>query len=597
MGFFDGLTGAAGGALAGSSFGPAGTVAGGLAGAVGGLFGGNRVQGQRPFNLPILKPGPAVKGTMINTLFGPQNINPNALLGGSNAASAYQNLSSRPTNPNPASLPQGSTTNTLSANPVPNVPSVSSTGQTGSMIAPQSTLADAINSYQGSNGRGFANSYEASQGYSPQNIASDPRNKNRGVGQIYQDLENGGYEASKIQDALQAGGYAQLGNAFDGANAFGGNLANTVGQLNNFSTNAANMNQSNVDALRQAVNSGANNFNNYFNKNVADLSGFDQASKYLQGIDLSNINNQANTNVGLGRDISSNALNDKDYLRSLLSEDRTQRNDLINQSLGFNVSPDLTNLANDIYSQNVGLGQNDLYSGTTNEAFRRQMLDTQNALAERGLGTTSSAFSDAAGRAQQQRDVLNSQLIQSELAKRSQNILDETNLNKQLASSGAGLTNQSSTAFAGNLAPLLNAATGGLSASTDAVNTLNNAANTGINLAQGLTTNAIGRANAANQGASTLLQGNQLTQAGLKDVGDLSNAGNQLGLSGLNSAGNLSAEGINAMTNFGQLGLGTQGQGFDQQIAQLNAIMQMFNNRQKLAATQAAARAGAGLTL
>lgn len=422
-------------------------------------------------------------------------------------------------------------------------------------------------------------------------------NPNKNAAENQQDLRNLGLEQGKIQMAMQSGGYNQLGNAFGMANTFAGGLGDTVGNINDLTGMSLGQNQGNVGDLRNAVNQGQGNFDNYFQQNLSNVSGnFDQARDAMSGASpmIGQAAGIGGQNAQMGQGISSGAMSDTNYMRQLLNEDRAQRDSQMNAAQGFNVNSGLSNMANDIYNANITSGQIGLSTGPQGEQFRQAQQDAGDALAARGLGRTSSAYSDAAGRIQMQKDAMNQQLVQGELARRSQTAIEGANLNKQLAMQGAGLTNQSSVAFAGNLPALYNSASTGLNASTAAGGLVNDAAQSQIQMARGFGDIGAQQANAANQGAQTMLQGNQLTQQGLNNVGNMSNQGNQIGLNALSQAGNLEAQGQQNAINQGQLGLATQGQGSDQAMAQLNAIMSRFNDKQKLAVLNAFTQNGAG---
>ena len=580
--------------------------------------------------------GPQEQNAFNNVMFGPQNIdpnglnqgmgsvNPNSLIGGSGALSNYMNSQSNSgggSAPAPGSMVQGGGQQTA-----PIGSSLADRAGRGIQQGPQGFDANQAFT-QMFNDPNYQLNYGGQNGIpSAQDLVSNPnlntqqfknaagvlqQNQAGGVPdsgipivdpsqnykQNYNALTTMGLDPGKIQMAMQSGGYNQLGNAFGMANTFAGGLGNTVGNINDLSGISLGQNQDNVSMLRNAVNQGQGNFDNYFQQNLSDTSSnFDQARDAMSGAapmigQASGIGNQ---NASMGQGISTGAMSDTNYMRQLLNEDRAQRDMQMQQAQGFDVSQGMRNMANDVYNSNIASGQIGLSTGPQGEQFRQAQQDAADALSARGLGRTSSAYSDAAGRIQMQKDAMNQQLVQGELARRSQSIIDATNLNKQLAMQGAGLTNQSSVAFAGNLPALYNSASTGLNASTAAGGLVNDAAQSQIQMARGFGDIGAQQANAANMGAQTMLQGNQLTQQGLNNVGNMSNQGNQIGLNALSQAGNLEAQGQQNAINQGQLGLATQGQGSDQAMAQLNAIMQRFNDKQKLAIMNAFTQNRAG---
>jgi len=587
------LGGAGTGAIVGGTIGGSpGAAIGALLGGVEGAFAG----GQRtsPIDLPQFSLPQHVRDALANQYFGPQQINPNALL-----PAGYQGGGIK-------GGAQGPIAGGISREPGGIIPeyalgSLIQQGQGGidtqaiqNMAAPGRALQGDVSLQDIVSGKGGA--LDRLKNYLQGDFSGLT------MGEQIQGRENLGQVPGQFQNLQQQAGLGQLGQAFD---QFGNVIQDTrgiIGQVQNLQEQARQANLGNVGALRNQVTAGNQQFQNFLPQ-LTNLGGFDTAQSAYGGINqnvgtsINAANNLFNQAGGIGGQAAARGITREEQLSNLLLEDRALRGQQLGTMENFGIDPRVQGLADEIYNQQLQAGQRGLTTGPIGEQYRQQVLNAQRAASQRGLSPNVSSVSiDAQRRLQQEREAQNANLVNQLLGQHAETILSTGEQARNRALQAAGLLGQSSTAFAGQLPALINAATAGGGLVSEAGRGVlaggELGANTALQVARGLTDVSTARQNAAAQGASQILAGNELTQRGLSDVAGRALAGDELALQSLLQSGQLGNQTAAQLLGLGQLGLGTQAQGFNQQDVILQNVYQDYLNKLSQKGAQEAGRKG-----
>jgi hypothetical protein len=399
-----------------------------------------------------------------------------------------------------------------------------------------------------------------------------------------------------FQGLLQQAGAGQLGTAFNNAAGYNQNLASASSDLSGLASASRNSNIDQNQNLYNTAQANTNQFQNFFGNNLSDFSGFNTGTNAADKLNASSaaLQGQASANYGLGQGISAGALSDKDLFKNLLLGDRSSTNSLIDLANSGQLPPGITDLINQTVGGQYNQDINDITGGRINDQLNQQFAGERQSAARRGFGLSSSPVSNASENVNKERLRLQDQAQQRANTTRSSMTIQALQNAAQNALSGAGIKGASQNTLASQIAPLFNSATGGLNASTDAINAGTNAAQLQGQAGQLGLSAAAQKFAAQNAAANTLLSGQSQQQAALNSVAQNLMAGDQNSANMLQGVGNLSSAGIQNANQTGQLGLATQGQGFDQLGAILQALATSQNTKQSLKILQEVMAAGGG---
>lgn len=593
--------GAAGGASTGSAFGPAGTAIGGLLGGIAGGFGGQSTA--KPFTFNVQKPSPATQSAYMTGIYGTQgNYNPNALLPTGQKTGGFQNpfggqsfqqfasggqalqnqqpqiQSNLMYQQQPQSGFDGNQAFTQMFNDPnyrlsygqdqPQIPGQTDSRNYGSVqtnVVPQSTL-DAQNPYGGYGSIPFNNKTKGG--------------KNKGLQKNIQAAHDAGYQEFLDQKNLQSAGTANLGLGFQ-------NVQNAQTALGAGIQQGQQSYDQGAGNLQNIIGQNANQFQNYFGglQNSTDLANqYNAQAAGYAGYSPETINRAYGFADTAGQ-LANSAFTDKDLARNILTGDIGQRGSLIDQSLNTGIDNTTQQIADQIRQSTLNSFNSNLNSGALADQLNSRFSTAQSNAAARGLGVGSSPVLQAGVEVEKERArLLNDAVNQANLAY-NQSLLTTRGQQQGNALQAAGLLNQSAMNSLGQFAPLINAGSGAVQAGTGALNAATNAQQTGasiLNNAAQTQNQTQGQQIAA---GNLLLQGQGQQQGALQNLLNSGIAQNQNALNATNNAGQLGIQ-------QGQLGLQTQGQGYDQILAMLQALQQQQNNSQNYNIQKNAAAAG-----
>lgn len=616
--------GAAGGAAAGSSFGPIGTILGGIGG---GLFGQSQQQQvAQPFDFPIKKVPDAGQSAFMTGMFGTQgNYNANALLPTSGGSAGFQFQNPYLNNQGMQSyFPQAQNFQQSQQQQMPqgfngqqaftqmfNDPNYTlNYGMQGGMGYPNS-LQNAVNQ-----GGQALQGYAYDQGATNQQMGgynNIPFNNNLGLNKNINQAVGQGYQPFQDQLNLQSGGMANLGQGFQNIQ----NSQNAQGQLISQGTNLANQGQqqyqSGANNLQGIIGQNANQFQNYFQNQVTPT--FDRASNYISGatgnIDRAagfadysaNTINQANQFANQASGLAGGVTGDKDLARNILTSDISQRGGLINQGLNTNIDATTQDIANQIRNSTLNSSVSNITGGRVADQFNEQLAAGQANAAARGLGIGSSPVMANQLGVQKERERMLNDAVNQANVQYNQTLLGVRGQQQGSALQGAGLLNQSAMNSLGQFAPLINAGSGAIGAGTGALNAATNSQQAGAGILSDAAKNQIAQGTAmGNIGSQQtnagqlLLQGQGQQQGALQNLLNSGLQANQIGTGALSNLSQNANQAGQLGVAQGNLGLQTQGQGNDQVLAMLQAIMQQANNTQRNTILKAGANAGAQIS-
>ena len=164
------------------------------------------------------------------------------------------------------------------------------------------------------------------------------------------------------------------------------------------------------------------------------------------------------------------------------------------------------------------------------------------------------------------------------------------------AMQGAGLLNQSSMSSQGQLAGLIGAGASAIGAGSGALNAATGAQTAGGNILNQAAQNQIAQAGQQTNAGQLLLAGQGQQQGALQNLLNSGIQSNQIGIGGLQGLSGAATNTGQLGVQQGQLGLQTQGQGYDQILAMLQGLMQQANNQQRNKFLQGGAAAGAQIS-
>lgn len=304
-------------------------------------------------------------------------------------------------------------------------------------------------------------------------------------------------------------------------------------------------------------------------------------------------------NAGIGRDITSQALGDKDFFKTLLSQRFGQTDSFLN-SLFSGVDPIEQALINQVADDNIALGQRSLVTGPVGREFEDRIREARESAAGKGFTSLGSASIDAQRRVEQDRRDQELDIVLSELARRSQNTLTASQQAREARLAAADIAGRGANTLAGVIPQTLsaasqglNASTAGVSAATDAGGLLSSLAGRSTDAgrlaldtqkarAGGLADTATRQGSVATQAAGVRTSDSRLGQEGLDAA-----IGRELGvdsqtLNALATAGSQNTNLINAINALSQTGLAGQEQGFNELLSIFDIARGQRLNKQRL---------------
>ena len=618
-----GISGGLGGFAAG---GPVGAALGAAAGA----FGGSSQPVQKPFDIKVQKPSPGTQSAYMTGMFGTQgNYNPDALLptgqktNGFNFQNPFggQNFQQFAGG---GQSPQGGANN----------------AQPQQQQGPQSNLMYQQQPQQGFDGNQAFTSmfndpnYRLSYGAQDPSMQGQPTNggkgsygnvQNNAVPQSSQDAQNpyGGYTSipfnNKNKDGsnkglqqnvaaaqaagnqpfidqlnMQSAGTANLGLGFQNIQ----NAQNASGQLVSQGANYVNQGQQSYDQgagnLQNTIGQNNQQFQNQFSglqNSTNQANAYNQQAAGYAGYSPETIKRAYGFADTAGQ-LAQGAMDDKGLARNILTDDIGQRTNLINQGLSTGIDATTQQIADQIRNSTMNSFNSNLNGGALGDQLNQRFATAQSNAASRGLGNGSSPVLQAGVEVEKERArLLNDATNQANNAYNN-TLLTTRGQQQQNTLQGAGLLNQSAMNSLNQFAPLINAGSGAVGAGTGALNAATNAQQTGasiLNNAAQTQNQTQGQQIAA---GNLLLQGQGQQQGAMQNLLNSGIAQNQNAIGGINSMSGQALQAGQLGVSQGQLGLGTQGQGYDQVLAMLQALQQQQNNSQNVNIQKGAAAAG-----
>ena len=599
-GIVSGLGGAATGAKLGSAFGPIGTGIGAVGGGLLGFFGGGS---DRPPQIDPIPPGKLEQSAKAGLIFGPGSNYNLGLMdifrnGGLSRPQNNTGTSAQGINPNLRYRTTGDGFTPSGVDKGYDFPAGNSGGNPGQLLGDgKAVFGNSIDDLLAAIGR---------------------RKKPVKTGNILNAGILAGLTPMEQQLALQGVGREGFETGLAGGFGAAGKTGNIIDEILGRSGDITSRNSDEVENLRNFLSQDTEARKNFLNTAFGGAnSNYDRAAQALGGIDLSpylsgadaflgqggDIANrsaqEAFQNVGLGRNISNQALSEKDYVKNLLSQRFGKTDEFLN-NLFSGVDPTAAGLIDDIFNTNVNRGQQEFTTGATGQQFDINNLQAQQAAEARGFGKESSAYVDAMRRNEADRQNRFANFFQGETSSRSQNLLGQLEADRKARLSAAEIANQGATSFASQLAPLLNASSAGLgestrgiAAATDAGDLLSKLAggklaagqllaDTGTKVASGFTNLGANQAQSATQQGQLQLEGSKLTQQGFESVIDRLLKGDTIGLDAMVQSGQLSNQEAQVLNQLAQTGLAGQEQGFNELMALFNLAKGNRDDKTKL---------------
>ena len=559
-------------------------------------------QTQQPFTTQFTKVPDAAQSAYMTGAFGTQgNYNPNALLPTNGSTGGFQ-LQNQQQGGMPQSQIGGQQQTFQQQNQAASQPGFNA-GQAFTQMFndPNVTLnygqPQDLQSAVSQGGQGLQNYVAGQAGTNPQmgGYNQIPFNNNLGLNKNMGQAEAAGYNPYQDQLNMQSSGLANTGQGFQNIQ----NSQNAQGQMISQGANLANQGQQQYQTgagnLQNTIGQNAGQFQNYFNQMAPTLG---QAGQYtsqaagLAGYSPQTIS-QAYGLAGQASGLAGQVPGDLDMARQFALQDRAQRGGLINQGTGTGLDQTSLNIADQIRQSSLQSAISNITGGSVADQFANQVSAAQANAASRGLGIGSSPVISAQGQVQKERDRLlaeaqnqaNSQYQQSLLALRGQQ--------QQNALSGAGLLNQSSMSSQGQLASLIGAGANAINAGSGALNAATGAQSAGGNILNQAAQNQIAQAGQQANAGQLLLAGQGQQQGAMQNLLNSGLQANQIGTGALSNFSQNANQAGQLGVAQGQLGLQTQGQGYDQVLAMLDALMQQKNNQDRNKFANAASAAGA----
>lgn len=591
------------------------------------IFGSDGQQAvQQPFDFPIKKVPDAGQSAFMTGMFGTQgNYNANALLPTSGGSAGFQfqnpyqmqgmqNMQQQPQLQNnaPGLRPQQGFDGQQAFTQMFNDPNYTlNYGMQGGGMGQPGSLQDAIN--QGGQAQ---QNYVYGQGATNQQMGgynNIPFDNNKGLNKNINQAVDQGYQPFQDQLNMQSSGLANLGQGFQNIQ----NSQNAQGQLISQGANLVNQGQqqyqSGANNLQGIIGQNANQFQNYFQNQVAPTFG--QASNYISGAS-GNIDkaaafadyspetiNRAYGFADQASNLAGGVTGDKDLARNILTSDISQRGGLINQGLNTNIDAVTQDIANQIRNSTLNSSVSNITGGRVADQFNEQLAAGQANAAARGLGIGSSPVMANQLAVQKERERMLNDAVNQANVQYNQTLLGVRGQQQGAALQGAGLLNQSAMNSLGQFAPLINAGSGAIGAGTGALNAATNSQQVGAGILSDAAKNQIAQGTAmGNIGSQQtnagqlLLQGQGQQQGALQNLLNSGLQANQIGTGALSNLSQNANQAGQLGVAQGQLGLQTQGQGNDQVLAMLQAIMQQANNTQRNTILKEGAKAGAQIS-
>ena len=424
-------------------------------------------------------------------------------------------------------------------------------------------------------------------------------NRNRrGLGENFNTAVEQGYDPLLDQRNLTSAGTANLGLGFQNIQDSQNMQGQLIGQGQNLVNQGQEQYQQGAGAQSNLIGQNANQFNDYFQGLQPTL---DQAGQYTsQAADMAKYSgqtiNQAYGLAGQASSLAGQVPGDLDMARQFALQDRAQRGGLINQGTGTGLDQTSLNIADQIRQSSLQSAVSNITGGRVGDDLRNQVSAAQANAASRGLGIGSSPVINAQEGAQKERDRLLAEAQNQANAQYQQSLLALRGQQQANSMQGANLLNQSSMSSQGQLAGLIGAGASAIGAGSGALNAATGAQSAGGNILNEAARNQIAQAGQQTQAGQLLLAGQGQQQGANQALLNSGLQANQIGLGGLQGLAGAANQAGQLGVQQGQLGLNTQGQGYDQILAMLDAFTQLQNNQQRNKFLNAGTAVGAGPT-